>query len=189
MKTDRWRGWVWMLTVWAGVMLTGAVDQTTADALKVQHILKTIEKKAPAAAGTERTATISQRELNHYIAWRLANEKAAGINALTVNLLENNHVAGKMRFDAARLNLDVLLGEALDFDFKGILVTRQRAGRLHLISLSLCGQPIKPQVLDYVLAAAALRQGSETGGVEGWYELPAGIERIAVGKGQAVLYY
>ncbi len=190
MQTNPMRRWAaGLLAVWAGILFTGAVDQTTADALKVQHLLETIAKKAPAPAGTERTAAISQRELNHYIAWRLTREKTTVVSGLTIELLGNDHVAGKMRFDAARLNLDVLLGEALDFDFKGVLVTRERAGRLDLISLSLCGQPVKPQVLDYVLAAAALNRESAAGRLEDWYALPAGVERIAVGKGRAVLYY
>ncbi|BBO85417.1 hypothetical protein DSCO28_59830 [Desulfosarcina ovata subsp. sediminis] len=183
----RWH--IWPILLMAGIVFTGAIDRQTRDALKVQHILKTIERQPPRTDDKERTAEITQSELNAYIAWRLAHETDTVINTMTVDLLDNNHVTGKIRFDAARLNLDAVLGEALDFDFKGILVNGDRKARLDLIALSLCGQPVKPQVLDFVLQAAALYYGSAISGLNDWYELPPGVRRITVREKGAVLYY
>ncbi|BBO92321.1 hypothetical protein [Desulfosarcina ovata] len=180
---------VWPFFLIAGLLLSGAIDRQTRDALKVQHILKTIERQPPQTDDKERTAEITQSELNAYIAWRLAHETNTVINTMTVDLLDNNHVTGKIRFDAARLNLDAVLGEALDFDFKGVLVNGDRKARLDLIALSLCGQPVKPQVLAFVLQAAALYYGSAVSGLNDWYELPPGVRRIGVRKKGAVLYY
>ena len=182
-------GCIAVLIVVAGLVLAGALDQQTRDALNVSHILKRIAQAPPAADGRSRSVTVSERELAAYIAWRLAREPDSGVRSLDLHLLDKEHIAGTIRFDAARLNLDKLLGDTLDFDFKGILLSRDRAARLELISLSLCGYPVKPQVLDYVLDAAARHQGAETGGLNAWYALPAGVERITVAKGAATLHY
>lgn len=171
------------------VFLIGGIDQMTQDALKVKHILRTIEMQHPRSGSKELSAEVTEKELNAYIVHRLAQEKRPLFTSLEIDLLENNHVRGRLKFDAERLNLGVLLGEDLDFDFKGIFYTRDGAARLDLISLHLCGQPVKPQVLDFVLITAAMVYGTESGSIADWYELPKGIKRIMVKKATAVLYY
>jgi hypothetical protein len=171
------------------VLLIGAIDQTTKDALKVRHILRTIAEHPPRSDTQALSAEVTEKELNAYIAYRLAIEKEPVCDGLTVNLLEHNHVRGKIRFDAQRLSLDTLLGENLDFDFKGVFLTRDGAARIDLISLQLNGQPVNPQVLDFVIHTAGLVYRTESSGVDDWYELPKGIKRIQVNKANAVLYY
>lgn len=173
----------------AALILTGGIDQTTKDALKVKHILRTIERKPQRSGSQDITAEVTEKEVNAYIAYRLARDKRPIVDSLTVKLLDNNHIQGKVRFNAQSLNLGVLLGEKLDFDFKGIFHTRNRAARLDLISLHLAGYPVKPQVLDFVLSTAATYYGSDVGQIDNWYELPKGIRRIAVQKDKATIYY
>lgn len=172
-----------------GMILIAGIDQTTKDALKVTHILKTIERQPPRPDGRESTAEVTERELNAYIAHRLKQENNRYIRSLQVDLLDNNQVRGKIRFDANQLNLSLLMGENLDFDFTGTLCTRNGAGRLDLISLVLGGQPVNPQVLDFVLSTVARYQGTELGGIGDWYALPTGIKRITVRNTSVVLYY
>jgi hypothetical protein len=87
------------------------------------------------------------------------------------------------------LNLGGLLGENLDFDFKGIVQSRNQAARLNLISLSLAGYAVKPQVLDFVLSSAGMLHDTEVGRAEDWYALPKGIKRIVVKPAKAIIYY
>ena len=169
--------------------LIGGIDQATKDALNVRHILRTIERQPPRSAGDDLTAEVTETELNAYIDYRLAQEKEPLCDSLTVKLLDHNHVQGTLSFDAQRLNLDTLLGENLDFIFKGVLLTRDGAARLDLISLHLNGQPVKPQVLDFVIHTATLIYRTESSGIGDWYELPKGIKRIMVNNTVAVLYY
>lgn len=171
------------------VFLAGGIDQATKDALKVGHILRTIESSPPRTDDKERFAEVTQRELNAYIAFRLKREKKPIVNRLTLDLQDDNHVQGKVSFDAEQLNLSVLLGDDLDFDFNGIIHTRDRAAKLDLIALYLGGYPVKPQVLDFVLGTAAQVYGTDTGSIDDWYALPKGIERIAVKKKKALLYF
>jgi hypothetical protein len=171
------------------VILIGGIDQMTKDALKVKHILKTIERHPPRSDSKDLTAEVTEKELNAYIAYRLTQEKSPFISSIKVDLLDNNHVRGKIKFDAQGLNLSPLLGPDLDFDFKGIFQTRDGAAHLDLISLTLGGQPVKPQVLDFVLSTAALVSGTDSGSINDWYALPKGIKRIGVNRASAILYY
>lgn len=182
-----WRGATALFC--CAVILIGGIDQMTKDALKVKHILRTIEKQPPRSDNSDLTAEVTEIELNAYIAYRLTQEKNPYISSITVDLLDNNHVRGKIKFDAQRLNLGALLGTDLNFDFKGIFQTRDGAAHLDLISLHLGGQSVKPQVLDFVMSTAALVYGTDSGSIADWYELPKGIKRIAVDKANAVLYY
>jgi hypothetical protein len=183
------KGHVWILIIIAAVVLMGGIDQTTKDALKVQHILRTIERQPQHADGDELTAQVTEKEVNAYIAHRLEREKNPVVNRLSVNLLGNNQVQGKISFNADQLNLGGLLGDELDFDFKGVVQTRNRAARLNLIALTLGGYAVKPQVLDFVLSSAGMVYNTEVGRVDDWYALPKGIKRIMVQKAKAIIYY
>jgi hypothetical protein len=182
-----WRGWITVLG--CAVLLISAIDQKTKDVLKVRHILRTIAEAPPRSDTIERSAEVNEKELNAYIAFRLAKETAPVCDSLTVRLLDQNQVHGKIRFDARRLNLDALIGENLDFDFKAVLLTRDGAARIDLGALQLNGQPVDPQVLDFVVHTAALVYRTESSGIGDWYELPKGIKRIDIRKANAVLYY
>lgn len=182
-----WRGSIVFFC--CAMLLMGVIDQKTKDALKVKHILKTIERYPPHSDGKDLSAEVTQTELNAYIAHRLEQEKRPFINGIKIDLLENNHVRGKISFDAAHLNLSLLLGDNLDFDFSGIFYSRNGAARLDLISLYLGGHPVKPQVLDFVLSTAARYYGTEFGGTGDWYALPKGIKRVMGYQAKAVLYY
>jgi hypothetical protein len=182
-----WRGLIAVLG--CAVLFIGAIDQATKDALTVRHILRIIAEQPPRSDTPELSAEVTEKELNAYIAYRLAQEKEPVCDSLTVNLLDHNHVRGDIRFDAQRLNLDTLLGEDLIFDFKGVFLTRDGAARIDLVSLQLNGQPVNPQVLDFVIHTAALVYHTESSGIGDWYELPKGIKRIMVNKAIAVLYY
>lgn len=182
-----WPGSIILLC--CAAMLMGGIDQMTKDALKVKHILKTIERRPSLLAGEDHSAEVTEKELNAYIAHRLKQDQHPFISGIKIGLLENNHVRGKISFDADYLNLGPLLGDNLAFDFSGIFYTRHGAARLDLISLYLAGQPVNPQVLDFVISTAARYYGSEMGGIGDWYKLPKGIKRIMVTKAKAVAYY
>ena len=171
------------------VTVIGGIDQKTKNALKVKHILRTIERHSPRSGSKDLSAEVTKIELNDYIAYRLANEKKDLISKLEIDLLDNNYVQGKVRFDAQQLNLGLLFGKVLDFDFEGTLHSQNGAARLEMAALQLNGQPIKPHVLDMVLKAAALYYGTEFGSVGDWHELPKGIKRLVVHKDKAIMYY
>jgi hypothetical protein len=164
-------------------------DQAAQNAIKVQHILETIGRQQAATGPTDHNATITEKEFNDYIAYRLAKERHPNIDSLTIKLLNDNHIDGRIRFNAKRLNLDVLLGDNLDFDFSGIVYTQNRQGRLNLIALKLNDQPVNPQILDFVIGTAALANGMEPYGLGDWFALPKGLKNISTTKAKAILSY
>jgi hypothetical protein len=173
----------------SGVALLGGIDQSTKDALRVKNLLKAIAEH-PARSDTEdRRTEITEQELNAYITYRLHQEKNPPVRSLSVDLLANNHIQGKFRLDAGRLNLGRLFGDVMDFDFKGNVYTRNGAARLELTALQLQGRSVSPQLLDSLLATAGLFYGTEFGRIGDWYAMPKGIKRITVTNGRAFLYY
>ncbi len=182
-----WHFVVIMICCMGGVV--GGIDQKTKNALKVQHVLRTIERHTPKPGSEDLYAKVSQPELNDYIIYRLAREKRSLVRKLDLDLLENNHVQGRLRLDAQQLNLGLLFGKVLDFDFKGTLHTRDGAGRLELAALKMNGQPIRPQMLDLVLRAVSAYYGTGPGRIDDWYRLPKGVKRVNVHQGWADLFY
>ena len=169
--------------------IIGGIDQRTKNALKVQHVLRTIERHTPKSGGENLYEKVTQPELNDYIAYRLAREKQSLVRKLDLDLLENNNVQGRLRLDAQQLNLGLLFGKVLDFDFEGTLHTKEGAGRLDLAALRLNGQPIKSQMLDLVLRAVSAYYGTELGRIDDWYKLPKGVKQIIVHQGWADVFY
>ncbi len=100
-----------------------------------------------------------------------------------------DRIQGGLRLDAGRLNLGVIFGDILDIDFKGRVVTRGSFARLDLETLWLNDRAVQPMVLDMVLKAASMYYGQEVSGLEDWYALPRGVDRVRVDKGKAVLFY
>ena len=169
---------------------TGGIDLNTADALKVQHILKTIETHQGKSDKTAlQTATITQKELNAYFAYRVAQDKNPLIKKVDVVLDDDNRVQGKVRVDFEGVQLLSLFGTKLNFDFDGKLRTEKGAGKLGLTALALNGEAVPPKSLDPILFAVARFYGHEAGTIDDWYELPHGIQRIELKKAKAILFY
>jgi putative component of toxin-antitoxin plasmid stabilization module len=172
----------------AGAMI-GAIDQKTKNALKVQHVLRTIERHASRSGEKDLSAKVTQSELNDYIAYRLVRERQSPVKKLKVELLENNHVQGSLKLDARQLNLGLFFGNILNFDFSGALQTKAGAGRLVLAAARMNGQPIEPQTLDLVLQSLSAYYGTQMGRIGDWYKLPKGVKRVRVHRGWASLVY
>lgn len=181
-------GWASAIICCALAVL-GGIDPMTQNALKVMHILRTIERHQPRSGSGQLTAEVSQPELNDYIVYRLKKEKQPLIRKLSIKLFDDNQVRGNVHLDANQLKLGLLFGQTLDFDLSGILQTRNGAGRIDLRTAKLHGRPVKPQVLDMVLKAVSLYYGTDPVRLDDWHELPKGIKQIQTRKGKAVLFY
>jgi uncharacterized protein YpmS len=153
--------WRLAVMICLAVVSIAGIDRKTLNALKVRHILREIEshQTEPNSNSKDLTAEVTQAELNAYIDHRLAKEKNQPIDSLKVALLDKNRVEGKLKVDGEQLNLSLIFGEQLDFDFKGVLHTRKGTAHLDLKALKLNGQPVSPQMLDVVIRTAAMVNG------------------------------
>lgn len=181
--TNQYVSWVLICLT---LLLAASLDQATKDALKVQHVLKTIEKHAP---GDKGSADVSEQEFNAYIGYRLKQEDDTLVRRLAVQMLGEDRIRGDLQLDAGRLNLGMVLNNAPVFEFVGVVVTREGVFRLDLEALSLNGRAVQPVVLEMVLKAASMYYGRDIGGLDDWYDLPKGVDRVRVDKGKAVLFY
>ena len=198
MMKKRYISWIGLtVAMFLAPNSVGGIDPNTADALKVQHILKTIESHhRPITAAGESTgksailqATITEKELNNYFIYRLAQEKNPLIKKVDVALSDGNRVRGKVHVNFEGVQLLSLFGSQLNFDFDGKLRTEKGAGKLGLTSLALNGEPVPPKSLDPILFAVARFYGHEAGTIDDWYELPHGIQRIELKQAKAILFY
>ena len=171
------------------VFLLGNLDQTTKDALKVQHLLRTIERHKPDATGAEQSAEVSEKELNAYITYRLKQENDPIVKGLKVGLIGNDQVKGKLNLDAAQMNLDFLVGKVMNIDFQGKVHSRNGKGRIAFSAFHLNGQVVEPSIMELVIKAAGRAYGTTIGGTDEWYELPQGVNRLDVKKDKVILYY
>ena len=171
------------------LFLAGAAAPPSEDALRVERLLSGIARQAHQSHSQERRTEVSQQDLNAYIAYHLSREGRPAVDSFSVDLLDNSRVKGIMHIDPQQLQLDAILGDALIVEVTGILLSRNAAARLNLVALKLNGQPVKPQVLDFVIAAIADHYGWEWGGIEGWYALPVGVKQMIVRKDKLVLVH
>ena len=178
-----------LIAISLAAVLTGGTAPPPREALKVEQILRTIEQQPPQPNGKERTAEITEKELNGYIAYRLAHEKRPLIHNLKVALQDHDHVQGTIGLDAEQLNLGLLFGPRMDFDFQGIAHSKNGAARLELARISLQGQPLEPQMLDLILKAVAASSGEKIGRLDDWHPMPKGIKRFSVQQSKMILYY
>lgn len=173
----------------AVVFLCAGIDKKTQNALKVQHILKKIERLQTRPHEKDQTADVSQAELNDYIAFRLARESNTAIRRLNVKLMEKNNVSGTTRLDAASIGLGVLFGDVLMIEFKGRVQSRNGLARMDWDSVKLNGRVVDPETLDTVIRAAAMANGTKARSIRDWYEMPKGVKRVALHHQKATLLY
>ena len=87
------------------------------------------------------------------------------------------------------MNLEFLVGKAMKIDFKGKVHTRNGKGRIEFTAFHLNGQVVEPSIMELVIKAAGRAYGTQLGGTDEWYELPKGVNRMAVEKDKVILYY
>jgi len=181
--------WHFVIMVCIAIFLSAGIDQKTKNALKVQHTLKKIEKHHQRSGQKAQTAVVSQTELNDYIEFRLAREKDIAISDIDVTLLDRNHVGGIARLDSKSMGLELLFGDKLIIDFKGLVESRMGSARMNWHKVRLNGQSVNPEMLDKLIQTAAHYNGTRARSIRDWYEMPKGIKRVVVQNRRATLHY
>jgi len=139
--------------------------------------------------GNLRQVTVTEDELNSYIAYRIEVERSEIMKELRLKLFKKNKIEGKIYIDLRGQELPDLLRPEMNLYFSGILETKENRVRLDLKSLYLEDQAIQPMVLDAVIYFGSKIQGMEPFSMSDWFELPYGIKDVETDKGRAVFYY
>jgi len=167
-----------------------AGPQTNEDAQKVLETIDRIQKdQDPASERPLRKVVVSERELNAYIAYRIETEQEEIMKELSLKLLPENRVEGKIFIDLSGRKIPFFLKRQMDVYFAGILETEGPKARIRVESLFLGEQRIQPALLDMIISTIAKIENAEPMSIEDWYDLPYGIRKLETRLGELVVSY
>lgn len=170
-----------------------AGPQVSEDAQKVLETIDRIQKdQDPTSERPLRTVIVSERELNAYIAYRIENEQEEIMKELSLKLLPENRVEGKIFIDLSGRKIPFFIKRQMDIYFAGILETEETKvpkARIRVESLFLGEQRIPPALLDTIIRTIAKIENAEPVSIEDWYDLPFGIRKLETRLGELVVSY
>lgn len=188
----------------AVVVLTAALVQAAdarlsreqADAF-LRKVVAISDGGADAKTSPRRTA-LSESELNSWFAFHGQPLIPSGVADPKISIIGNGKVGAEAIVDLDAVAKRKASGGVLDpwsyvggrmpVAVTGILHTKDGIGRFELQSAEVSGVPVPKMVLQELVAHYSRSENHPRGiNLEDPFELPAGIDRIEVGQGQAVV--
>jgi hypothetical protein len=151
----------------------------------------------PAAASPRRTA-LSESELNSWFAYHAQPLIPEGVAEPRISIIGQGKVGAEAVVDLDAVAKRKATGGVLDpwsyvggrvpVTVTGILHTKDGVGRFQLESAEVSGVPVPKTLLQELVAHYSRSENHPNGiNLEAPFELPAGINHIEVGQGQAVV--
>jgi hypothetical protein len=164
--------------------------EARADAMKVLQTIERIRTESAAAPSARpRSAVVSEREMNAYIAYRIETGKEDILKDLRLKLFPGNRIEGLAVIDLRGRKLPAFIKPMMNITFAGVVETRPGKARVRFESLYLEQQQIQTALLDMVLSTVAELEGTEPVRLDDWYELPYGIVGLETRQGRLVATY
>ncbi len=161
-----------------------------AEARKVLRSIEKIEAETlQPRNGPLRSITVTESELNSYIAYRIDAEKEQIMKELRLKLFPKNRIEGKIHIDLRGQDIPSYIRPEMDIFFSADVLVSGQAVKIDLQKLFLGNEPIPTLVIDLVIAISAKLNNEPPTSINDWYELPFGIRDIKTEKGRAVFYY
>ena len=172
------------------------LSRQQADAF-MQKILVISDGGGPVAASPRRTA-LSESELNSWFAYHARPLIPQGVAEPRISIIGQGKVGAEAIVDLDAVAKRKATGGVLDpwsyiggrvpVSVTGFLHTKDGMGRFQLESAEVSGVPVPKTVLQELVAYYSRTEDHPNGiNLEAPFELPAGINRIEVGQGQAVV--
>lgn len=160
---------------------------------EVNKVLKAIERvERETSRQTKRPLkkiSITESELNSYIAYRIEEKNEKFMKELRVKLFKKNKVEGIVLIDLRGERVPDFLRPQMTLYFGGTLEAKDGLVRFILRDLFLEEQRIDPKVLDFIIAFAAKIGNFEVWSINDWWELPHGIKDVETENHKAVFFY
>jgi hypothetical protein len=190
-----------LLTCAALVPLQAAtVSRQNADlfAKKIVQIQQHGLTTPPDRRASERRTPVTEDELNSWFAYRAQPVLPAGLSQPQVTIVGQGKVAGQATVDLETIGKRRSTGGTFDpwsylggrvpVTVNGILHTQNGRGRFELQSAEVSGVPVPKTLLQELLSYYSRTPENPNGiSLDGAFELPANIDKIEVGQGQAVV--
>ena len=163
-----------------------------------QKILVITDGRRPAeTAGSRRTA-LNESELNSWFAYHAQPLIPRGVAEPKISIIGQGKVGAQAIVDLDAVAKQKATGGVLDpwsyvggrmpVAVTGVLHTKDGIGRFQLESAEVSGVPVPKAVLQELVAYYSRSENHPNGiNMDDPFELPAGINRIEVGQGQAVV--
>jgi len=159
-------------------------------ALKVIAALEKLEADASRAKSRPpQSTTVTESDLNVWIAYRVATEMGTFVKSIELRLLDSDRAEGKIAIDLSGSPASLLLPSRADFYFSARGETKDGKIRITMDSLFLGTQRLSPAFIDSVISIVAGLQGQPATSLKDWYPLPYGIRRLQSRPGRLICYY
>jgi hypothetical protein len=169
------------------------LSQREADAF--QRKIDAINRQAPAASarpGLRRTP-VSETEVNSWFMYRSQPLLPRGVADPHITIVGNGKLMGTVLVDlgsvsSGSLNPFSYFGGRVPVNVSGVLHTQNGEGRFELESSDVGGVPVPKPLLQQALSYYSKTESHPQGfRLDDPFELPANIQKIEVGQGQAVV--
>ncbi len=168
----------------------GSTEYSLKEALKVLNIIEKVQSEQNTLSkGKLRKVTVTESELNSYIAFRIETEKEEIMKQLNLHILVNNRIEGNILIDLRGQNLPGFLRPQMNLYFGGRVEVKEKKVRINIKKLFIEDVPIQPEILDVIIQIASKIENSEPTSLYDWYDLPFGLKDIKTQNGKAIFYY
>src|SRR5262252_4593716 len=184
----------------SAIALDAAADAQSArrDADLMKQKVATINRLGEKPLNARRRTTVTEKELNAYLALEPPAELPKGVVNPTVSILGGGRLSGRavVDLDAVRkesppkslLDPKNLLIGRLPITATGVLTTSNGIGRFSLESASVGGLPLPKFLLQEILSYYSRSPEKPDGiNLDDPFMLPVRIREIQVGRGQAIV--
>ena len=187
-----------LLVILAVIPLQAAVSRQQADVFAKKIV--TIQQQGTGDAGraAPRRTPVTQDEVNSWFAYRAQPVLPTGVSKPQLTIVGEGKVAGEVTVDLEALGKRrssggtfdpwSYLGGSVPVTVTGILHTQNGRGRFELQSADVSGVPVPKTILQELLSMYSRTPRNPDGlDLDEAFALPAGIDKIEVGQGQAVV--
>lgn len=178
--------------------LLAAGQASRRDADQMRQKVASIAQFADRPGREARLTTVTENEVNAYLAYEAVNDLPAGVVEPIVSILGTGRVSGRAIVDLDALRKSKQPSSMFDpanfmtgrvpIAATGVLTTNNGVGRFQLESATVAGMPVPKTMLQQIVSAYSRSPQNPSGiNIDDPFELPARIREIQVQRGQAVV--
>jgi hypothetical protein len=181
-----------------GLSVHADVPASRRDATALKQKIATITSQGEKAAAQPRRTTVSEGEVNSYIAFEARDQVPTGVVDPYITILGGGRVSGRavVDLDAVRKQknptslldpMNYLMGR-LQVTATGVLRTTNGVGRFELESAAVSSVPVPKLLLQEIVSYYSRTPQNPAGiNIDDPFQLPARIREIQVERGQAII--
>jgi hypothetical protein len=181
-----------------GIATAAQTRPSKSDAQAMKQKVEAIAAHGERAAKQERRTTVTENEVNAYLAYEAADQLPTGVVQPSVMALGSGRLSGRaiVDLDAVRkaskstslFDPRSYLTGNVPVTATGVLHAANGRGRFQLQSASVGAVPIPKLLLQEIVAYYSKSPDNPDGiDIDDEFELPARIREIQVGRGQAIV--